>query len=242
MHQRSLFVRRVAPPFAAARTERTVSHFESLLFASSYSPVSKFKMAALCTSVCVCVFFSFCGSCIPLPSHNPPPLPPPRSPTSVSVFSLDAFCGGLLHAELRSFVGSGGRGAELDAQAEATTGATLLPAGCALAHRLHSAARHHSPSLSPAPRVITRRYSRTLCPPTPFVVVSPTCCPKDEPQTLSEDTRRLHGKDLVFSPRTRACGCCVFLCHQKLSCCCLFSTADLSRWIKCSPTGLKSQI
>lgn len=49
-----LFIGRIGPLFAEAHTRCTVSHFESLLFASWYSPVSEFKMAALCTSVILC--------------------------------------------------------------------------------------------------------------------------------------------------------------------------------------------
>lgn len=52
----SLFIAHTAALFVEAHTKCTVSHFESLLFASWCSPVSEFKMAALCTSVV------FCGS------------------------------------------------------------------------------------------------------------------------------------------------------------------------------------
>lgn len=64
-----LFIGHIAPLFAEAHTKCTVSHFESLLFASWYSPVSEFKMAALCTSVGFFFPLSSCGSANP---HTPP--------------------------------------------------------------------------------------------------------------------------------------------------------------------------
>lgn len=112
--------------------------------------------------------------------------------------------------------------------------------GCVLAARL----------LSPAPYFSLQRdigvvwSGRRLFVVVPYLLLS--VCPKDEQeqQTLSESgralTRRQRGELFSVQHTARTCSCASTptLPHVVS----VLPSADLPRWIKCSPTGLKSQI
>lgn len=166
-----LFIGRIGPLFAGAHTRCTVSHFESLLFASWYSPVSEFKMAALCTSVILC------GSAAPL---------------SVEDFSGCVWSrwpvGRRSSAEMQTlFVAPlAGRGAELMHKMRPHSGDSVVRCCVTSTQAAFSCS---APALHTL-FIATTRPSRCFCWPTPLCCGFTTCCPKDKLQTLSQGALR----------------------------------------------------
>lgn len=230
--RQSLFIRHIAALFAEAHTKCTVSHFEPLLFASWYSPVSEFKMAALCTSVGYFFLLWFCKP-TPTPLHCwrflwmcllvvPGRTAGLRRNANALLLIRLSGSGELMHG-MRPHRG--------DSMVGLLCTTTQAAFGC-------TAPAHHTLF------VATSCHSR--CFQLFFVAVSLPAVPRTSCRhgALWQPTHWPHWSELAASTSIMHIhvSSAPLPCTEDLSRCCVISSADLSRWIKCSPTGLKSQI